>query len=44
MIDADELEECFFEYLENKLDSNVMAKLRAECDTQHMPDIRCLNQ
>jgi hypothetical protein len=44
MMDADELEECFFEYLENKLDSNAMAELRVECDTQHMPDIRCLNQ
>jgi hypothetical protein len=44
MIDADELEEYFFEYLENKLDSNVMAELRAECDTQNMSDIRCLNQ
>ena len=44
MIDADELEECFFEYLENKLDSNVMAELRTEYDIQSMNDIRCLNQ
>jgi hypothetical protein len=44
MIDADELDECFFEYLENKLDSNVIAELQAECDVPSMNDIRCLNQ
>jgi len=44
MMDAGELDECFFEYLENKLDSNVIAELRAECDVQSMDDISCLNQ
>ena len=44
MIDTDELDECFFEYLENKLDSNVIVELQAECDVQSMNDIHCLNQ
>ena len=43
MIDAVDLE-CFFEYLENKLDSNVVEGLQAEFDVQSIDVIRCLHQ
>jgi len=39
MIDADELDECFFEYLENKLDPKVVEGLQSEFDTQSTDNI-----